>query len=64
MICNTDISYSIEESGDYMFRIHVLSDNSDMFDESKGVLSDYSDVFHYVKPEQKNRITGDKMGFG
>lgn len=53
MICNTDISYSIEESGDYMFRIHVLSDNSDMFDESKGVLSDYSDVFHYVKPEQK-----------
>lgn len=53
VICNTDISYSIEESGDYMFRIHVLSDNSDMFDESKGVLSDYSDVFHYVKPEQK-----------
>ena len=53
VICSTDISRFIEESGDYMFRIHVLSDNSDMFDESKGVLSDYSDVFHYVKPEQK-----------
>lgn len=52
-ICSSDISTSIDESGDYTFRVHIVFSSDDFFDDSKGILSDYSDVFHYVKPEQK-----------
>lgn len=53
VICNADISRYIEESGDYSFKIHVVDSNEEWFNEEHGVLSDYSDIFHYVKPEQK-----------
>lgn len=52
-ICSSDISTSIDESGDYTFRVHIVFSRDDFFDDSKGILSDYSDVFHYIKPEQK-----------
>lgn len=52
-ICEGDVSNSIEESGDYTFRVHVVFDHEDFFDDDKGVISDYSDVFHYIKPDEK-----------
>lgn len=52
-ICESDFSKDIEESGDYTFRVHVVSTHEDFFEDDKGIISDYSDVFHYIKPEQK-----------
>ena len=51
--CESDFSEDIEESGDYTFRVHVVSTHEDFFEDDKGIISDYSDVFHYIKPEQK-----------
>lgn len=67
VICNADISSYIEESGDYSFKIHVVDSNEEWFNEDHGILSDYSDIFHYVKPEQKIEspvIKWDENNFG
>lgn len=52
-ICKGDFSEDIEESGDYTFRVHAVTTQEDFFEDDKGIISDYSDVFHYIKPEQK-----------
>ncbi len=52
-ICKGDFSKDIEESDDYTFRVHAVTAQEDFFEDDKGIISDYSDVFHYIKPEQK-----------
>lgn len=51
--CESDVSINIEESGDYTLRVHVTFNHDDFFNDDKGILSEYSDVFHYIKPEEK-----------
>ena len=48
-----DVSHMLHDSGDYIFRVYLYANEEDYLNDKVAVISDDSDVFHYVKPEQK-----------
>ena len=48
-----DVSHMLHDSGDYIFRVYLYANEEDYLNDKVAVISDDSDVFHYVKPELK-----------